>query len=72
MLIVDHASIPPWSWAGPDTQFPTPQQFLDALELPAGQWQPVRLDTPTRSAAGPGGQTATLTDNVIAVRRQPT
>jgi len=72
LLIVDHASVPPWSWAGPDTQFPTPQQFLDALELPAGQWQPVRLDTPTRSAAGPGGQTATLTDNVIAVRRQPT
>ena len=65
---MDHASVPPWSWADPDTRFPTPQQFLASLELPAGQWHPERLDSPSRTATGPGGQTATVTDNVVALR----
>lgn len=69
LLIVDHASVPAWSWADPDTRLPTPEQLLASLELPAGQWLPERLEASSRTATGPGGQTATVTDDVVAVRR---
>lgn len=69
LLIVDHASVPPWSWAAPDTRFPTPKQFLASLQLPTGQWRPERLEAASRQANGPGGQSAVVTDNVVAVRR---
>jgi SAM-dependent methyltransferase len=69
LLLVDHASVPPWSWADPATRFPTPGQLLDSLELPPGQWEPWRLEAASRQATGPGGQSATVTDNVVAVRR---
>jgi len=26
LLVVTHASVPPWSWADPDTVFPTPEE----------------------------------------------
>ena len=69
LLIVEHASVSPWSWADPDTRFPTPEQTLASLKLPHAQWRTERLGSPRRPATGPGGQTATVTDNVIAVRR---
>ena len=68
LLIVDHASVPPWSWADPDTRFPTPEQLLASLQL-SGSWHPERLEAPARQATGPGAQSATVTDNVVAVRR---
>ena len=69
LLIVDHASVSPWSWADPDTRFPTPEQILASLELLPVQWHSERLESPRRPATGPDAQTATITDNVIAVRR---
>lgn len=69
LLVVDHASVSPWSWADPDTRFPTPEQILSSLELPPGQWRAERLESPSRPATGPNGETATVTDNVVAVRR---
>ncbi len=33
LLIVDHASVPPWSWAEKDAVFPTPGQILDSIGL---------------------------------------
>ncbi len=71
LLVVDHASVPPWSWADPDTRFPTPEQALASLRLPETHWHVERLDAPTRFATGPGGVRATVTDNVLAVRRLP-
>lgn len=68
LLVVDHASVPPWSWADPGSRFPTPADFLASLDLP-GEWHPERLEAPSRQADGPGGQRATVTDNLIAVRR---
>lgn len=67
LLVVTHASVPPWSWADPDTVFPTPEQALAALELDLDRWEVVRLDAPSRRATGPGDQRATVTDTVIAV-----
>jgi SAM-dependent methyltransferase len=69
LLVVDHASVAPWSWnAGEDVRFPTPEETLATLRLDAG-WQVERLGAPQRSAEGPNGQRATVTDNVIAMRR---
>lgn len=69
LLVVEHASVAPWSWAAPDTIFPPPEQVQDALELPTGQWRTEFVGAPERQLTGPGGQVATVTDNVLAVRR---
>ncbi|MBF9129528.1 class I SAM-dependent methyltransferase [Plantactinospora sp. S1510] len=68
LLVVDHASIAPWSWnAHGHTRFPTPQETLDGLRLDEG-WHIERLVAAPRRATGPDGQTAMVTDNVIALR----
>ncbi|MDJ1131491.1 SAM-dependent methyltransferase [Streptomyces iconiensis] len=70
LLIVDHGSVLPWSWnRDPDTHFPSPQDIYESLGLDPAGWTPERLERPQREAVGPGGQTATATDTVIAVRR---
>lgn len=69
LLVVTHASVPPWSWADPDTVFPTPGQALAALELDLDHWEIVRGDDPSREATGPDDQRATVTDTVIELRR---
>ncbi len=71
LLIVDHASVPPWSWADPDTVFPTPQQTLDSIGLDPQLWETVRLEDHDRVADGPGGQRAIVTDTIIALTRRP-
>lgn len=71
MLVVDHGSVAPWSWADPDTRFPTAEQMLAALELPDGPWQPVLLGSSERQATGPAGQSATVIDTVVAAVRRP-
>ncbi|MFJ4427574.1 SAM-dependent methyltransferase [Streptomyces bobili] len=70
LLIVDHGSVRPWAWT-PDANahFPSPEDVYDALALDPTEWTPERLDRPQREATGPGAQTATVTDTVIAVRR---
>ncbi len=70
LLIVEHASAPPWSWnRDPHARFPTPEETLAALHLTPGEWRTDRLGAPERQATGPNGDVATVTDNVIAVRR---
>jgi len=69
LLVVAHASVPPWSWADPDTRFPTPEEALAALDLTPGQWNIDRLGAPERQATGPNGESATVADTIIAVRR---
>ncbi|WP_406263477.1 class I SAM-dependent methyltransferase [Streptomyces sp. NBC_00191] len=70
LLIVDHGSVRPWAWnPDPHTQFATPEDVYNSLELNPAHWHAERLDRPQRLATGPDGQTATVTDNVIAIRR---
>ncbi len=70
LLIVDHASVAPWSWnQDPTTRFPSPGETLATLDLDSSRWRTERLDAPARSATGPNGESATIIDNVIAVRR---
>lgn len=72
LLIVDHASVSPWLWADPDTRFPSAAETLAPLDLDPGHWRTERLGSPEREAIGPNGETATVTDNVIAVRHTHT
>ena len=69
-LSVTHASVAPWSWADPDTVFPTPEEELAELELDPDTWTRVFVGAPAREATGPGGRTATVTDNILALKRR--
>ena len=69
LLIVEHASVAPWSWAAPDTAFPTPEESLAALDLDRFRWHREFVGAPEREATGPNGQRATVKDNIIALRR---
>lgn len=55
--------------AHPETRFPGPEEIFGRLGLDPARWEAERLDSPQREAAGPDGETATVTDNVIVVRR---
>ena len=69
LLIVDHAAAPPWASRLHHHEFPTAESVLDGLALDGAQWQRIRVERVERSARGPGGEAATLVDNVIVVRR---
>ncbi|MCM4080942.1 class I SAM-dependent methyltransferase [Paractinoplanes hotanensis] len=72
LLVVDHGSIAPWSWnQDPGTHFPTPAEVAAGMALDPRQWSVVRADRPQRRATGPGGRTATVTDNVLLIQRAP-
>jgi hypothetical protein len=61
--------VAPWSWqAGQDVHFPAPAEVLASLRLDEG-WRVERCDAPQRTATGPQGQRAMVTENVIVVRR---
>ena len=62
LLIVDHASVSPRSWADPE-------ETLAPLDLSPDEWRTERLEAREREATGPNRQRATVTDNIIAVRR---
>ena len=69
LVVIEHASAAPWSWqADQDVYFPSPQDTLKSLQL-GDVWHVERCHAPQRTATGPQGQSATVTDNVIAVRR---
>ncbi|WP_329158182.1 methyltransferase domain-containing protein [Streptomyces anulatus] len=70
LVLVEHASLAPWSWRDghEDVRFPAPDDVLASLRLGDG-WRTELCHAPRRTATGPGGETATVTDNVVAVRR---
>ena len=70
LLVVGHGSVMPWSWkTHSHPRFPTPDEVLASLDLSPEQWRTEQLGSPEREATGPDGRTATVTDNVVAVRR---
>ncbi|GAB3562453.1 class I SAM-dependent methyltransferase [Amycolatopsis endophytica] len=69
LLVVDHGSIAPWSWnQDHSTHIPDPAEVHAELDLPPA-WTVERADRPEREATGPDGRTATVTDNVLLIRR---
>ncbi len=69
LLVVGHAGFPSGSEPDAEIHFPTPQEVLDDLALPAEQWQVKRSDFVTRQLPGPDGEPATRADNVLNVGR---
>lgn len=63
LLIVDHASVGPGSWAHPE-------ETLDSLGLGPDAWHTETLEARKREHTDPDGQVTTCTDNIIAVRRR--
>jgi SAM-dependent methyltransferase len=70
LVIVDHGAAPPWAPSHVhEFPFPSAVEVVDELDLPAGEWQPLRLEAVERDAVGPDGQPGTLVDNVIVLQR---
>ncbi len=70
LVVIGHAGPPPW--APPEHAvhgFPSPQEVLDALDLPPTSWSTERLELVERTADGPHGRTGVLEDSLVVVRR---
>jgi SAM-dependent methyltransferase len=72
LLIVDHASPPPrMAKSDHHHEFPSAEEVIDSLNLDAGEWERVRVESVERQATGRDGESATWVDNVIVLRRRP-
>jgi len=69
LLIVEHASGPPWAGPPEERPFPTLEGTLAALELDAA-WTIHVAEVVERLHTASEGQTATVTDNLIFVARR--
>ena len=67
LALIDHGSGPSWSQHD-HYQFLPPDETLAALALGDG-WDVVKIGASDRIMTGPEGQTGTVIDNVIVVRR---
>lgn len=70
LLVVGHGRLAPWSW-DPSRRMPSAAEVLEALTLDES-WEVVRCESTERTATGPEGQAATITDEIVQVRlRRP-
>ena len=69
LLIVGHASVPPWANIRADTPLWNAQQTLDALRLDADTWQAMVVEDVPRQVEHRDGRTATVLDAVLVLRR---
>ncbi|TDD73399.1 class I SAM-dependent methyltransferase [Actinomadura darangshiensis] len=71
LLIVGHAGPAPWNPDGEGgVHLPTPEEVLESLGLPAGEWETLRSDEHERVQTAPDGKTMTRTDNALKLRRK--
>ncbi|MEU5465795.1 class I SAM-dependent methyltransferase [Streptomyces althioticus] len=70
LLVVDHGSTAPWSWnQDPGARHPSPREVAAGIGLDPAVWTVERADASRRTATGPDGVTAEVTDHVLLVRR---
>lgn len=70
LLVVDHGSTAPWSWnQDPGVRYPTPHEVAAGIGLDPAEWTVERAEASRRTATGPGGRTAEVTDHVLLIRR---
>ncbi|MFG2056862.1 class I SAM-dependent methyltransferase [Micromonospora sp. NPDC048930] len=70
LLVVEHGAPPPWAREShPHAHFASPEEILAALDLDADGWHTERLEAYHRTGTGPDGETGTLVDHVVLVRR---
>ncbi len=68
LLVVGHGRLAPWSW-DPSLRMATAPEVLASLALDDASWEVVRCESPERTATGPDGQEATITDEIVALKR---
>jgi len=69
LLVVGHGRLAPWSW-DPTLRMATADEVLAALDLDDAAWEVVRCESVERAATGPDGQEATITDEIVQVRKR--
>ena len=70
LVIVDHAAPPPFSKKVPhDHPFPSAEEVLAELDLPAAEWARERVEVVERDGTDPDGNTFTWRDNLMVLRR---
>lgn len=69
LLVVSHASGPPWSEHA-DHKFPTLEEELTSFDLESSEWEAIVFEVLEREATGPQGQKANLKDNLIFLKRR--
>ncbi|MEU4408899.1 FAD-dependent oxidoreductase [Streptosporangium sp. NPDC023963] len=70
LLVVGHAGFPAWEHnPHPDVHLPTPEEVLESLELPEGEWEVLLCEEHDRIQNDPDGRPTTRRDNVLKVRR---
>ncbi|GAA1283270.1 methyltransferase [Planotetraspora silvatica] len=69
LLVVGHSGPPPWDHEHAHVVLPSPEEVLEALRLPDGQWEVLLCEEHERFQTAPDGSPATRTDNVVKVRR---
>lgn len=69
LLIVEHASSAPWSWGGPDAQYPTVEATFASMALKEDEWDAIHVAAVERIANGPRGQSANVKDNILFLHR---
>ena len=68
LLLVGHASVAPWSW-DQHARLPTAREVLDRLELASQSWVVDVCEDRPRHAIRPNGESATVLDSIVRVRR---
>ncbi|MGW0889575.1 SAM-dependent methyltransferase [Saccharopolyspora sp. NPDC002578] len=72
LLVESHCGVPAWETdPHPDVHFPTPQEVLDSLGLPDGEWDVQVCAEHERTQTGPDGTDTTRIDSTVKVRRLP-
>ncbi|MFI0805948.1 SAM-dependent methyltransferase [Streptomyces echinatus] len=70
LVVVDHGSAAPWSWnRDPGVRHPSPQDVAAGIGLAPRTWTVERADASVRTATGPDGRTAEVTDHILVIRR---
>ena len=70
LLTVTHQRVAPWSWRPPELSLPDAGTLFASLDLPASDWDEIFVGPVDRTARLPDGQSAPVTDAVIAMERR--
>ncbi|GAA3497420.1 class I SAM-dependent methyltransferase [Streptomyces prasinosporus] len=70
LLVTDHGSTAPWSWnQDPEVRHPAPEEIAAEIAADPATWTVERAAALRRTATGPGGRRAEVTDHVLIIRR---
>ncbi|MEU1625415.1 class I SAM-dependent methyltransferase [Streptomyces sp. NPDC020096] len=70
LIIEGHTGLPTWEHSGhSEVSLPTPDEVIEALQLPEGQWEVLLKEEHERVQTGPDGQLITRTDGSVKIRR---